>query len=274
MKTFFITIIMLVFFQFAYSQQDTIFTTGEKIVCTVKEVTVDAVSFSYPGEELVNTIYKNIVDKIVFRSGRVQRFAEATSFKNVNGPQDFENVSITMVENEVKGLYKLANVSAKAKGTTEFANIERVKERAYRKMKMEAAMQGANIVYIIQQKTQGNQHGTKYQAGNTTETNIDGIAYSNKIPKFEDFKALIAGKSQFRVMTRLKLWSGASDMATDPLDGVLIIDSMVNEGGLIMVYGTLGKIKAEKFRVVSFNDNQFVLVYEDKSTIYNLVFMI
>jgi hypothetical protein len=274
MKPICITLFMLMFFQFAYSQQDTIFTTGEKIICTVKEVTVDAVSFTYPEEDIVNTIYKNTVDKIVFRSGRVQRFAEATSFKTVNGPEDFENVSITMVENEVNGLFKLANVSSKAKGTTTFSNIERVKERAYRKMKMEAAMQGANIVYIIQQQTQGNQYGTQYQAGNTTETNIDGIAYSNKIPKFVDFNALIAGKTQFRVMTRLKLWSGASDMTTDPLDGILIINSVIDEGGLIMIYGSIGKVKAEKFRVVSFNNTRFVLVYEDKSTIYNLVFMI
>jgi len=272
MKSICISLFMLLCFQFAYSQQDTIFTNSEKIVCSIKEITVDGVSFTYPGEELVNTIYKNTVEKIIFKSGRVQKFAEATLFKTVNGPEDYENVSITKVESEVKGLFKLANVSSKAKGTTTMSNIERVKERAYRKMKMEAAMQGANVVFITQQVTKGNQYGTEYQAGSATETNLDGVAYTNKIPKFEDFNALLAGKSQFNVITRLKLWSGGTDMVTDELAGTLTINSVTNESGLIMINATIPKVKAEKFRVVFFDKTRFVLVYEDKSTIYNLVF--
>jgi len=140
MKSICVTFCMILWFQFAYSQQDTIFTSSEKIICKITEITADAVKFTYPDEDLINTIYKNTVTSISFKSGRVQRFAEATSFKPVNGPEDFENVSITKVEGEVRGLYKLGNVSAKAKGTTVYSNIEKVKERAYRKMKIEAAM--------------------------------------------------------------------------------------------------------------------------------------
>lgn len=265
---------MLICFEMAYSQQDTIVTNNEKIICTIKEITVNAVRFSYPGEDLINTIYKNTVEKITFKSGRVQQFAEATSFKTIKGPEDFENVSITKVESEVKGLYKLANVSAKAKGTTVYSNIEKVKERAYRKMKIEAAMQGANIVFLTQQQTQGNQYGTEYQAGNTTETNIDGIAYTNKIPKYEEFTAKIKNLTQFNVLTRLKLWSGGTEMENDQFVGTLTIKNVTNENGLIMIYGTIPKIKVEKFRVAFFNDVNFVLVYEDKSTIYNLLFVL
>jgi len=258
-------------FEMAFSQQDTIVTNNEKIICSVKEITSDAVKFSYPGEDLINTIFKNTVEKIMFKSGRVQKFAEATSFKAVNCPEDFENVSIAKVESEVRGLYKLADVSSKAKGTTTLSNIERVKERAYRKLKIEAAMQGANVVFLTQQQTTGNQMGTKYEAGKSTETNLDGVAYANKIPKFEDFNAKIGGKSQFRIMTRMKLWSSGSDIDTDPLEGIFTITNVTNENGLIMIEGNNPKIKETKFRVAYFNDARFILVYKDKSSIYNIV---
>lgn len=273
MKLIYVTLFMLMCFESAYSQQDTIVTNSEKIVCTVKEITVDAVKFTYPDEDLINTIYKNTVEKIIFKSGRVQRFAEATSFKTINGPEDFENVSITKVEGEVKGLFKLANVSSKAKGTTAYANIERVKERAYRKLKMEAAMQGANVVFLTQQLTTGNQYGTEYQAANATETNIDGVAYTNKIPKFEEFTAKINNRTQFNLITRLKLWSGGTDMENDQFKGTLTINSVTNESGLIMIEGTIPKVNETKFRIAFFNETNFVLVYEDKSTIYDLVFL-
>jgi len=265
------TLFMLMCFQFAFAQQDTIVTNREKIICSIKEITTDAVKFTYPGEDIVNSIYKNTVEKITFKSGRVQTFAETTSFKTVNGPEDFENVSITQVESEVNGLFKLANVSAKAKGTTVYSNIERVKERAYRKMKIEAAMQGANIIFLTQQQTEGNQYGTDYQAGKTTETNLDGIAYANKIPKFEAFSAKVKNNSQYSVIARLKLWSGGTDMQNDEFQGVMSITNVINESGLIMIEGTVPKIKTTKFRVAFFDETRFVLVYEDKSTIYNLV---
>jgi len=77
------------------AQTDTIFSNNEKIACTVKEITPDAVKFIYPDEELINTVYKNTIQKIVFKSGRVQVFAEATSYKTVSSVEDFENVTIT-----------------------------------------------------------------------------------------------------------------------------------------------------------------------------------
>src|ERR1017187_4120150 len=114
-----------------FGQADTIFSNNEKIPCNVKEITPEAVRYSFPGEELINSVYKNTVQKIVFKNGRVQTFAESTSFKKVDSVGDFDNVTITAVENEILGLYKLGDVSSKAKGTTVYSNQVRVKERAY-----------------------------------------------------------------------------------------------------------------------------------------------
>lgn len=77
----------------AQSQLDSIFTNGEVLLVNVREVEADAIKFSYPGEEVINTLYKNAVEKVVFRSGRTQVFQEAASYKTVQGPEDWENVS-------------------------------------------------------------------------------------------------------------------------------------------------------------------------------------
>lgn len=143
----------------------------------MKGITPEAVKYVYPNEEVLNSLYKNAVVKVAFKSGRVQTFAEGTSFKKLQGPEEFELVSITQVESETRGLFKLSEVSSKARGTTSFANMERVKERAMSKLKIEAAIHGANVVYLVQQSTAPNLYGNN--SSTPTATNLAGVAYSN-----------------------------------------------------------------------------------------------
>lgn len=254
-----------------FGQTDTIFLNNEKIACSVKEITPDAVKYAYPGEDLINSVYKNSIQKIVFKSGRVQTFAEATSFKKISGVDDFENVTITQVESEVKGLFKVGDVSSKAKGTTTLSNQERVKERAYRKLKIVAAMMGANIVYLTNQRTEGNKMGGYYQTGSSAETNLSGVAYTNQLPSFDDFNANLGGKRNFYTTELAKMWSSASDMTKTPSQKIFKINSITNENGIIMIDGDLEEVsKYKKFRVVSFDKEYFNIYYEDKSTSYNI----
>ena len=135
---------------------DTIYMNNDRIACNIKEVDEDAVKYVYPGEETINTVYKNAIQKIIFKSGRVAVFAESTSLKKVNCIDDYDNVSFSQVWGEVKGLFKMGEVSSKARASTIFGNEERVKERAIYKLKIEAAMMGANLVYITQEATNPN----------------------------------------------------------------------------------------------------------------------
>ena len=107
----------------AQNSIDTLFTNNGRLAVSIKEITNDAIKFSYPGEELVNSIYKNSVFKIVHRSGRLETFNETSSFNIVKGGDEWEKVAITSVPDEVKGLYKLGNISTKATGATAFANV-------------------------------------------------------------------------------------------------------------------------------------------------------
>lgn len=253
----------------ANAQTDTIYSNNDKIACTVKEITEDAVKYSYPNEDLVNSMYKTLVKKIVFKSGRTQTFYEATSFKTVNGAENHDNVTISQVEYEVKGLIKMGDVSSKAKGATTISNMERVKERAYKKLKIQAAMLGANVIYLTQQYTEGNKGGN---AGSTsTYTTLSGVAYASSLPDFDAFAKKVNGKNYFRTFEKLKLWSNDTDLERAVYVRDFNLFKVTNESGLIMVEGNIEGVKNyNKFRVIHYDDVSFTLVYEDKATIYNI----
>ncbi|HEX3025086.1 MAG TPA: hypothetical protein VHP12_07730 [Chitinophagaceae bacterium] len=268
MKMFLPVLFVLICFN-AKSQTDTLYTNSEKIACSVKEITPDAVRFAYPGEDLINSVYKNTIQKIVFKSGRVQTFAESTSYKTVKGAEDYENVALSQVESEVKGLFKVGDVSSKAKGTTVFSSMEKVKERAIKKLKIQAAMLGANIIYITQSNTSGNQYGTQYQAGKTTETNFAGVAYSNLLPVYNDFIKAIGDKKDFYAFEKYKLAGSDFDFEKKIFSGSVQLQNVYNENGLIMVTAKIDGVDNTTFRVISFTDNQFIISYKDGERIYN-----
>ncbi len=263
--------IILLSANLCFAQRDTIFLNNETIVCSIKEITEDAVRYTYPDEDLVNSIYKNSVQKIVLKSGRTQIFLESTSFKPVKTIDDYQNVTITQIESEVKGLFKIGDVSSKAKGTTTLSNQERVKERAYNKLKAEAAMMGANIVYLTHQRTEGNKAGGYWQAGSSAETNLSGVAYSSVILNFNDFQSLIRDSRNFTTIEQAKLWSSDSKFSKSNYQKSFAIKKISNVNGSIMIEGDLqGVSKYKTFRVVSFDENSFNIFYEDKSTSYNI----
>jgi hypothetical protein len=271
MKKQMVTLLFLLAVAVGYGQSDTIFSNNERIICFVKEVTPEAVKFVYPEEEVINSIYKNSVQKIVFKNGRTQVFSEALAMKKVIVPGDYENVTITQVDGEVNGLFKLGEISSKAKGATTLSNQERVKERAYRKLKMEAAMMGANVVYLLHHRDQGNQLGGYYQSGSSAETSLTGVAYSNELPDFDAFNKRLNGKMNFIAEEEVSLWNNGSDLSRLPFMGVFDIYSITNQNGLIVINGTLqGEYKISSFGVVAFDETHFYVYYEKKNASYNV----
>jgi hypothetical protein len=254
----------------SYAQMDTVFVNNQKIVCSVKEITPEAIKYSFPGEDLVNSVYKNTVQKIVFKSGRVQTFAESTSFKVITGVMDYDKVTVTSVESEVKGLFKLSDVSSKAKGTTVYSNQERVKDRAYRKIKIQAAMFGGNIIYLTNQRTDGNKYGSYFSSGSASETNLTGVAYSNTLPDFDKFKQLIGSRTQFIAIFRYELGASDSDVSQDVVSKPFEIRNISNDNGIITIDANLkGESDVNNFQLISFTDQTFSIAYKYKGTAYN-----
>lgn len=257
-------------YTFGYTQEkcDTIYSNSEILAVHVKEVTHDAVIYQYPGEAINNTIYKNSIIKIVFSSGRIQVFNEISNFKTVKGGNDWEKVTVTHVESEVKGLFKIGQVTSKAKGTTEFSNMNKVKDRAYMKLKIEAAMRGANMIYLFGEHVKGNDFNTD----NSTETNLTGIAYTNIRPHFDDFQELINNNKQFKYVEFQYLGNNSTELARIPNEPKMItIDNIKNESGFIIVQAQIDGIDKNTFTVTYFDDKEIILMYEDTRKIYNLI---
>ncbi|MBS1524168.1 MAG: hypothetical protein JST19_00880 [Bacteroidetes bacterium] len=255
---------------YGYSQSDTLYMNNKKIACSIKEITPDAIKFTYPGEELLNTIYKNTVQKVVFKSGRTQTFAEATSYKQINGVMDYDKVAITSVEDEVKGLYKFGEVSSKAKGTTVYSNQERVKERAYRKLKVQAAMFGANVIYLANQRTEGNKYGSYFTSGSTSETDLTGVAYSNTLPDYDQFRKLISTGKTFTAVKKFALGASSSDVSQDDIKKSFEISNISSDNGIIYIDGNLqGEHNVSKFQVVNVGSNSFSIAFRNKGDAYN-----
>ncbi len=164
----------------AWSQMDIIYTMdNQELNVNITEVGETSVKYSYSGETMLNTISNASIDKIIFKSGREQSFRANLNVALVTSCLDWEKVQITNLESEIRGLMKLENVGAKAQGAS-FTSISKLEERAYKKTKIQAAMLGANTVYIMTQKAETAKNGW-YNSSNPTAT-VTGLAYtSNKV---------------------------------------------------------------------------------------------
>ena len=255
----------------SFGQTDTIFSYSEKIACTVKEIKPEVVIFNYQGEDISNTLYKNAIQKIVYKSGRNQTFAESTALKNVQSVDDYENVTVTQLDYEIKGLNKLGDVGSKAKGTTLISNQQSVKERAYRKIRMAAAMMGANIVYVTYQRSIGNNQGGFFDSGSSSETSLTGVAYSNKSLNLEAFKNTLSDKTSFTAVEKVEFCSAFCTYDKTKSHKNFTITSISDDNGSIMIQGQLqGERQTYSFRVVSFDKSSFTLFFSNSCATYNV----
>ena len=158
---------------------DSIFTMDGKVLpVKVTEITDSNVKYKYPGEDFSNTISKSTVQKIKFRSGRIQEFAPSLNVINVKSCLDWENVQISKIESEVIGLMKIDNVGAKARGNTTMSSLAKLQSRTYNKVKIETAMLGGNVCFIIDQNTEEAVSG--FGSSKPPSVTLSALAYTSK----------------------------------------------------------------------------------------------
>lgn len=253
----------------ASAQVDTIYTHEGVIPCDITEITETAAKYRYPGEMHNNSLSLNSVRKIVYRSGRVQEFAARTSFRRLLSPMEWEQVAIASVESEVQGLYKVDDVSSKPKGTTEFSNQERVKRRAIDKMKMQAAILGGNVVYMVQMRSDGTKYNWLTGAGSTAETSLFGVAYSSQMPRLADVEKLVKNHTEFRVVEEVTMINTDSRYGVDKMAESIIIDRIYDDSGLVMLEGSIRGIKERTFRVTFCNESDFYISYKTRRGVFS-----
>lgn len=257
------------------AQSDTIYTNQEKIPCTIKEVTPDAIQFAYPGESVTNTLYKNTIQKVVFKSGRVQTFSESHSLATISSITDYPKVTITQVEGETKGLYKIGEVSSSSRGGSVYSNVDRVKERALNKLKMEAVMRGANLIYMSYQSTEGNKYGGYFQAAKAAETVYSGVAYSNSVLNKADIVQKLSGVDLLMSTSQVVLLKGTAITKSEYTIEATTVDIRVKrvyeENSQVFLDATIRGFDSNTFRVVRYDANTVTVLAENKNRIVNLI---
>lgn len=160
--------VMLIAFS-ASAQDKIIMRSGDTLNVKITKTTPEFVEFTYQNEDLVNTEYKNAIEKIVYASGREEICSQKNQLQKINGPDDWEKVVITYTESDVKGLTKVGQITKTSGWGGRMATGLGYKN-ALKKIKKEAAKKGASIVWITDKP---NEHTTQYGAG----VNLTGIAY-------------------------------------------------------------------------------------------------
>ncbi len=167
MKNFTLLLLFVAISIIAYSQDIIVTHKGETIKCKVTEVADKSIKFKYAGEELVNSLSKNVVRDITFENGRVQHISDKIV---INGEDDWEKVQITNLESDVEGLTKYGELDAKKNGGSIYSNVGKLQKKAIDKLKKQAASNGCHIILML--STTGNK---AYYAG--AQASASGVAY-------------------------------------------------------------------------------------------------
>jgi len=286
-STLFTSLFLSMFFATVQAQTDSIFTRSEVIPCTVKEIGEQNVSYSYPGEDVINKMYKNTIAKIVFRNGRVQTFEEFKALQPVLHAGDHAKVQILTTEVETKGLIKLDPVVSKAKGATTLANTLAVQDRALRKLLIETAMIGGNALSLTQVMTTPGRAGNEFVPGQTAYSLQTGVAYTTQAPDEMAFRALIGDKTTFQVKYRYWMGRNSFDLSSSAASGEFTLRIIEpNKNNKLWVRGVFSKFKTATgdfvsldevalFRIVAYNDEEFTLYFQSESGVkHNIVLKI
>lgn len=170
MKKFILIIILVTFGNIVLAQDKIVTHKGDTIVCKVSELTDNSIKYKFEGEDLVNTIYKNLVKEIIFQSGRIQKVTEKIE---INGPDDWEKVQITNLETDIAGLTKKGELTANAASGWSTTGEGKMQAKAMEKLKKQAAAIGAHIVLILTTTSKGGTYGIS----GGTKASVTGVAY-------------------------------------------------------------------------------------------------
>ncbi len=277
-KLLFLCLVLLTSTTFSFSQtkNDVIYLAEGPKEVEVIEVGFNTIKYSFPNEKTVYTISKHHVNKIEFASGREEIFE--SPFHPVHGLDDFEKVYISYNPDDVAGLEAKGELFSKAIGVTTLSSINNVKNRAMDKLKAEASMLGANVVFVGNVFQRGNTYGGENQAGNSTQTTFSGTAYSTTKLNQEQIIALLSDKSFHHYQTH-KLnrnsWSPERSIATaydkDRKPVMFEFGKITEKKDGIYVSGFSIPTKTKELKVISADERMVILMERNDKIITNYI---
>ncbi|MBU3677595.1 MAG: hypothetical protein FGM54_10530 [Chitinophagaceae bacterium] len=146
---FFLIIVGSLTFQTTQAQSDTIyFHDGRKEAATIQRVSANSVGYRYFMEEADRIAGFDAIEKIVYKSGRIEAFTNKRVLRN-NG--DWESVKIIKDITETEGLHAVGEISVH----TAFINFHTSHSgevKAKQKLLQNADAMGCPFVFILEDK--------------------------------------------------------------------------------------------------------------------------
>jgi hypothetical protein len=235
---------------------DTIFTYKERIGGEVKEVGLDFIKYSYPNEELINILPVSQIQKIIFRSGRIQNFSSFTPemLQQVRYVVDWEKIVVTKNTNDVVGL-KPYNALGLNYWTKNYFNgldlsVNEVQEQILNYLKKVAAARGYKVLLA-------NQDNSVFKSL-LSKSDVTVIPYADSISVLTRFKSKLGNKAQLNVRKRYVL--NLKGIHTEKWESNLKIKQIYQKDGFVYLKGNIGGYIAD-FRLVYFGPDFFVVYY-------------
>lgn len=145
---------------------------GEEINGKVLKVEEYSIVFKYDGEETENTLSKYAVEKVIYKSGRVEQMTEKII---VNGEADWEKVVVLEDKSYIAGLKKGDEIRGKT-GFISFHTGNTADTKAQKKLKIEAAKGGFPFILLTESKDI-NQSGANGPSFGAVQSIKKGVTY-------------------------------------------------------------------------------------------------
>ncbi len=254
----------------------------------VKEITEVAIKYTYPGEETLYTLNKMLVNKIQFASGREEVFYEAPKY--INDLKDSKEVYIAIRPEEVLDLEQLGSLNSSLYRVGSLHTINQSADKQVEKLKLEAAMLWANVVFVEERRQNVNTTFYEYNYDDNSSYNnsVIGSASSSINPYFKaiayrsnpfnilDLKNKISSK-EFHLMTIKSLASGNAELQAMAVSeytkaGRPIFTSLkeiTEEGDRLFVSAKGISKEFDKLEVIDAGEDYVVLAGNNRKVISN-----
>ena len=246
------------------AQTDTLVTSDSKISCKVLKIQTDSIKYTLTGSKNILHISKKDVDRVIYKNGKVFSIKEDIRLKHIEGISNFNDVVISFTSadtlNTLRLEYIYIPVSYQSSGQKNYL------EKKYTLLRIQAAMQGANLIYIPEQKIL-----TAEGITDTSITNLYGIAYSSEKITLDTIEKILGDKNNLIATHQWYLQDGKSDVYQLYFNGIFIINEISELNGHVIFTGQLkGFPKVSTFRLISISDTFFTINFIMNGTLYNV----
>ncbi len=256
------------------AKTDSIFTNTGLVLANVKDISLEIIKYSFPDEELMISIHKNSVQKIVFKSGRVQLFTNDLGLNMIDNAYEYEKVKFTRFSDDTKGLVKIDDIFATMTSSGQFSDPATTRERGLRKLKIQAAMLGGNLVYITEDTGQNNAYWSGYHVNTPRESVATGGVFTSKTIDLEDFKDFVGSKNEFNVYSSIYFANNNTRIQeSNYFPRKVIFEDIYQENKFVYVRlraDRMMNLQSQTVKVISFRKGNITLQYRIDDRIYNL----